>query len=118
MSITTLWILELALIIIVLLFVSIRKELKRPKHMDTKVEPRDPPKFSGVILSNSYPHGTLVKVVTPDDPTFKSPWDGLTGIVVGVAEDYEWYNVMFPLDGHMKFQVFRRHDLERVDRAQ
>ncbi len=96
----------------------IMNELNRRKHVVTKVEPRDPPKFSGVTLSGSYPQGTLVKVVTPNDPMFKSPWDGLTGIVVGVDEMHEWYNVMFPLDGHMKFQVFRRHDLERVDRAQ
>lgn len=117
MSITTFWILAFTSATIIALFVAIMEELEEQRHVDTKVEPRDPPKFSGVILSSSYPHGTLVKVVTPDDPTFKSPWDGLTGVVVGVDEMHEWYNVMFPLDGHMKFQVFRRHDLERVDRA-
>ena len=79
MSTTMLFVLAFASITIILLFAGIMEELEERKNMDAKVEPRDPPKFSGVTLSGSYPQGTLVKVVTPNDPMFKSPWDGLTG---------------------------------------
>lgn len=117
MSVTTFWILVSASATIIALFVGIIGSLEERKHVDTKVEPRDPPKFPGITPSSSVTQGSLVKVLTPDDPMFKSPWDGLTGVVVGVDESHEWYNVMFPLEGQMKFQVFRRHDLKRVDRA-
>lgn len=115
MDITTLTSLVFFLLVVSQYYLVI-KGFERSKR-DVKVESRDPPTFSGVTLSGSYPQGTLVKVVTPNDPLFKSPWDGLTGVVVGVDELHEWYNVMFPLDGHMKFQVFRRHDIEKVDKA-
>ena len=107
MSVTALFVLAFASTIIIMLFAGIMKELEEQRHMDTKVEPRDPPVFSGVTLSSSIPHGALVKVITPNDPTFRSPWDGLTGVVMGVDELHEWYNVMFPLEGRMKFQIFR-----------
>jgi hypothetical protein len=117
MSVTALFVLAFASATIIMLFVGIMEELEEQRRVDTKVEPRDPPKFSGVTLSSSIPHGALVKVIIPNDPTFRSPWDGLTGVVVGVDELHEWYNVMFPLEGRMKFQIFRRHDLEKIDRV-
>ena len=94
--------------------VSLVRTIMNDKHMDTKSDDSCPPKFSGVTPSSLIPQGALAKITTPSDPTLRSRWDELTCVVTGVDEFYEWYYVMFPLEGRMKFQFFRRSDLEEL----
>ena len=84
-------------------------------HVHTKVERPNPPKPHNVTKWDPIPQGSLVKITTPDEPMFKSHWDGLTGFVTGVSEDGAWYNVMFvSKKGVMTYQIFKRSDLEYI----
>jgi hypothetical protein len=84
-------------------------------HVHTKVERPNPPKPHNVTEWDPIPQGSLVKVKTPEDPMFRSHWDGLTGFVTGVSEDGVWYNVMFvSKESIMTYQVFKRSDLEYI----
>lgn len=58
------------------------------------------------------PQGSLVRVIVPDDPLFRSEWDGMMGVVTGVEESGKWYRVMFSTRDGLKFQIFKRHDLK------
>ena len=81
----------------------------------TKIERPSPPKPHNVTEWDPIPQGSLVKVKTPEDPMFRSHWDGLTGFVIGVSEDGVWYNVMFvSKESVMTYQVFKRSDLEYI----
>jgi hypothetical protein len=81
----------------------------------TKTERPTPQNTPNVKEWNPITQGSLVKVKMPDDPTFKSRWDGQTGFVIGVGEDGIWYNVMFASkEGVMTYQVFKRSDLEYI----
>jgi len=84
-------------------------------HVHTKVGRPNPPKPHNVTEWDPIPQGSLVKVKSPDNLIFKSPWDGQIGFIIGVGEDGIWYNVMFvSKENVMTYQVFKRSDLEYI----